>query len=221
VGSIPSSATVTLNNDKGKQKDSTTFSSVPAGEGWGRYPDGENSWTYTNPTKGAANEPAQPPPASNVVVNEVYPDTNGWVELYNTDTSGGPTDISGWKIVWSGGTYTIPQNTKIKAGGFLAFDIGNIPATDTITLTNENDVLEDSISYGSITSGYGWGRFPDGSGSWWLTIPTKAAANTIPEFSDAIIPIMFMLFIFAYVRFRKKRKEEKEIGECEKNAQLQ
>jgi hypothetical protein len=141
------------------------------------------------------------------------------VELYNNGDRN--TNIGGWYIVWGGGTYTIPTNTRIQKNSFLAFDVGNIPSTDTVTLFDDADVEQDSISFTSITSGYGWGRYPDGSGSWWITIPTRAAANTIPEFSDAIIPIMFMLFIFAFVRYRKKRKEEKEIGECDKNAQLQ
>jgi hypothetical protein len=206
VGSIPDSGTVTLYDDKGKQEDTTTFTSVPSGEGWGRYPDGEDNWIYTNPTKAAANEPASPPPPVNVVINEVYPDTNGWVELFNTDTQGGPTDISGWNIVWSGGTYTIPQNTKIQKQSFLAFDIGNIPASDTVTLYNDADVEQDSVTFSNVPSGYGWGRYPDGSGSWWITIPTKAASNTIPEFTDAVIPLLFMVLMFGFVRYRKDKK---------------
>ncbi len=210
VGSVPSSATVTLYNDKAQERDTTTYSSVPSGEGWGRYPDGEDNWIYTTPTKAAANQPATPPPSANVLINEVYPDTNGWVELYNTATTGGPTDISGWTIVWSGGTYTIPLNTKIKKNEFLAFDVGNIPATDTVTLYDDTSVEQDNTSFSSISSGYGWGRYPDGTGSWWVTIPTKAAANIIPEFSDIIPPLMFTILIFGLVRYRKNKGSKKE-----------
>jgi predicted regulator of Ras-like GTPase activity (Roadblock/LC7/MglB family) len=205
VGSISDSDTVTLYDDKNKEKDTTTYSSVPSGQGWGRYPDGEESWTYTTPTKGAVNQPANPPPLSNVVVNEIYPDTNGWVELFNTDTAGAPSNIGGWKIFWSGGAYTIPANVKIKPGEFLAFDVGNIPANDTVTLTDEGDVLQDTISHSNIPTGYGWGRYPDGTGTWVITVPTKGGANSIPEFSEIAVPMLFSIFIFGIVRYRNKK----------------
>jgi predicted regulator of Ras-like GTPase activity (Roadblock/LC7/MglB family) len=210
VGSIPSSDTVTLLDTKSKQIDQTTFSSVPTGQGWGRYPDGEDSWDYTTPTKAAPNQPASPPPPSNVVINEVYPDTNGWVELYNTDAAGKPTEIGGWVITWGEGTYTIPQNTKIKPGEFLAFDVGNISSTDTVILEDDTGAQQDSTSFSSIPTSYGWGRYPDGTSNWWITIPTKGGANSIPEFSDAIVPLAFTLFMFGVVKYRKnKRKNSK------------
>ncbi|MEE9152437.1 MAG: hypothetical protein V3U20_11495, partial [Thermoplasmata archaeon] len=71
-------------------------------------------------------------------------------------------------------------------------------------------VQQDSTSFSSIPSSYGWGRYPDGSGSWWITIPTKAGANMIPEFSDAIAPLMFTIFIFGVIRYRKNKSSKKE-----------
>jgi predicted regulator of Ras-like GTPase activity (Roadblock/LC7/MglB family) len=208
VGSISASGTAILYNDAGQERDTTTYSSVPSGQGWGRYPDGESNWIFTNPTKAAANTPATPPPSVNIVINEVYPDINGWVELYNLETQGGPTDISGWYIIWSGGNYTLPPNTKIQKQSFLAFDVGNIPDSDTVYLYNDVGAEQDSTSFSNITVGYGWGRYTDGSGNWWTTIPTKAAANMIPEFSDAIFPFMFTLFIFGLVQHRKKKEKK-------------
>jgi len=145
-----------------------------------------------------------------VVINEVYPNTNGWIELYNKGNKN--EDISGWYFVWSGGTYTIPQNTKIQKNSFLAFDIGDIPATDTITLYDYTAAQQDSTSFTSIPLTYGWGRYPDGSGTWWVTIPTRASANIIPEFSDAIAPLMFTIFIFGLVRYRKNKVLKKKKG---------
>jgi predicted regulator of Ras-like GTPase activity (Roadblock/LC7/MglB family) len=208
IGSIPDSDTVTLYNDNNQERDSTTYSSVPSGEGWGRYTDGQDNWIFTTPTKAAANQPAAPPPSANVVINEVYPNAAGWVELYNIDTQGGPTDIGGWYITWSGGTYTFPGNAKIQKDSYLAFDIGNIPASDTVELYDNNDVLQDSSTHTNIPSGYGWGRYTDGSGNWWITLPTKAGPNSIPEFSDTIFPLMFTLFIFGFVQHRKKKEKK-------------
>jgi predicted regulator of Ras-like GTPase activity (Roadblock/LC7/MglB family) len=195
-----------LDNDNGQQKDTTTYASVPSGQGWGRYPDGENNWIFTTPTKAAANQPATPPPPTDVVINEIFPDANGWVELYNKGTA--HVDIDGWEIVWSGGTYTIPQNTRIRKQNFLAFDIGNIPASDTVFLYNDVGVEQDTTTYSNIGAGYGWGRYTDGSGNWWVTLPTKANPNMIPEFKDAVFPLMFTLFIFGFVHHRKMKEKK-------------
>jgi hypothetical protein len=205
LANIPASSTVTLFNDKNQQLDTTTYTSVPSGQGWGRYPDGVDNWIYTNPTKGGPNQPVTPPPPADVIINEIYPDAaNGWVELYNNGDRN--QDIGGWYIVWSGGTYVIPGNTRIQKAAFLAFDLGNIPATDTVTLFNDIDVQQDSVSFTNVGPGYGWGRYPDGSGSWWTTLPTRAAPNIIPEFSDIMVPIMIMVLI---VIFRWSKKDAK------------
>jgi hypothetical protein len=204
VGDIPPSGTVTLIDDKGKEQDQTTFTSVPSGEGWGRYPDGVESWLFTNPTKEGPNEPSTPLPSADVVINEVYPDVNGWVELYNKGES--VIDIGGWKILWSGGNYTIPSNTKIKKGEFMAFDVGNISPTDIVTLTDEVNYTQDVAFLGNVPSGYGWGRYPDGTGNWWNTIPTKEAPNIIPEFKDIVVPIVSMIILVLLTLSKKNAK---------------
>jgi hypothetical protein len=196
LGNINQSATVILEDDKGKEKDSTTFTSVPIGQGWGRYPDGFEGWLYTLPTKGSENEPALPLPYSDIVINEVYPDINGWVELYNKGDK--VIDISGWRIIWSGGTFIIPFNTKIQKGEFLTFELNNILYNDTVVLTNENNLTLDAAFLGNVPSSYGWGRFPDGTGSWWVTVPTKGASNVIPEFNDVMVPIVCIFLLTAY-----------------------
>jgi hypothetical protein len=214
VGSISASDTVTLYDDRNRQQDSTSFESVPPGQAWGRYPDGEDSWEYTSPTKAAPNQPAYPPPPNNILINEVYSDVNGWVELFNNNQQGQPTDISGWVISWSTGSYTIPANTRIKTGNFLALDVGSIPASDTVTLYDGNNIQQDSATFSNIPLGYGWGRYPDGSGNWWVTNPTKEGPNSIPEFGDIFLPLILMILFGLIKKNVRGKKIFKTINSC-------
>jgi hypothetical protein len=139
-----------------------------------------------------------------VLINEVYPDTNGWVELYN------PTKkvqiLTGWTIVWSGGTYSIPAGTTVNPGQYAVFNIGSIPASDNIILRNNKDQKKDETGYSNIPSGFGWGRDPAKIQNWYITYPTPGGPNVIPEYSNLIYPIMF---IFACAMLLKSKRHEK------------
>ena len=121
-----------------------------------------------------------------VVINEVYyknaSSDHQWIELYNN--AGTPQDISGWKILAAGKTYTIPALTSIGADGFLVVhwyygDPGNNTETDLYTdatdmapmpalagdvfLSDEGDGARDYVEYGaggqsneSIAGGSHW-----------------------------------------------------------------
>ena len=81
---------------------------------------------------------------SGVFINEILPNPEGadetdeWIELYNSNNF--DVDLSGWQLQDTAGTittYTIPQNTKILADGFLVF---KRPDTK-IMLNNDGDGL--------------------------------------------------------------------------------
>ena len=125
---------------------------------------------------------------SGVVINEVESnDPNGgkdWVELYNNSTE--DVDISGWILsddkglgrLDKGKTAPFPENTIIKAGGFLVFDVDTLPYDfglgdkDAVNLYDKNKNLVDSIAYTEHASDT-LGRYPDGTGNFVDTLSTK------------------------------------------------
>ena len=139
-----------------------------------------------------------------VIINEIYPDTNGWVELYNPTLRN--VDLTGWTITWSGGTYNIPANTTILSGEYLVFNIGNIPSSDTVGLYNNKGKKRDETSFTNIPSSFGWGRDPAKTQNWYVTYPTPGGPNTIPEFQDIFIPVIFLIIIVFYNRLKNNEK---------------
>ena len=148
-----------------------------------------------------------------VLINEVYPDINGWVELYN------PTKkvqvLTGWTIVWSGGTYSIPAGTTINPGQYLVLNIGSIPASDNFILRNDKDQKKDETGYSNIPSGFGWGRDPAKIKNWYITYPTPGGPNVIPEYSSIISPILFIFVIGMFVKLKQHDKLFKRRNSCE------
>ncbi len=136
---------------------------------------------------------------SGVVINEVESnDPNGgkdWVELYNNSTE--DVDISGWILsddkglgrLDKGKTAPFPENTIIKAGGFLVFDVDTLPYDfglgdkDAVNLYDKNKNLVDSIAYTEHASDT-LGRYPDGTGNFVDTLSTKGVTNRINEESQ-------------------------------------
>ena len=109
--------------------------------------------------------------------------TQEWIELYNSNNS--EIDLSDWQLQDTIGTittYTIPQNTKISAGGFLV-----LKRPDTkIMLNNDQDGLnlltpdkktEDSMAFVSALLDQSYNK--TGSGWQWSTTLTPGAANII------------------------------------------
>ncbi|MFC1958972.1 lamin tail domain-containing protein [Chloroflexota bacterium] len=119
-----------------------------------------------------------------IVINEVYYNNTSsdhqWIELYNNDSV--PDDISGFKILAAGKTYTTPASTTIGAGGYLVMH-WNIAGTndttnlytgttswaamptlaDDVYLTDEGNAAEGYVEYGaggqtskSIAGGSQW-----------------------------------------------------------------
>ena len=149
-----------------------------------------------------------------VLINEVYPDANGWIELYNPTKK--VQDLTGWTIVWSGGTYSIPAGTTVNPGQYAVFNIGSNPASDNIKLYNNKDQKKDETGYSNIPSGFGWGRDPAKIQNWYTTYPTPGGPNVIPEYSSIIPPILFLFAIWMFVKSKGHDKLFKRRNSCEK-----
>ncbi|MDH6179865.1 hypothetical protein M2152_000047 [Microbacteriaceae bacterium SG_E_30_P1] len=175
--------------------DSFTYASHAAVT-WGACPDGSGVFVDTLvATKGAANA-CDAEPADYIVINEVESSggTPGdWVELHNTASV--QIDISGLVIKDNDDSHawTIPAGTVIAAGGFAAFDVETgssgfgLGGNDSARLF-DGEVLVDSYSW-TAHAATTYGRCPDGSGDFALTVePTKAASNdcALPEGADEI-----------------------------------
>lgn len=133
-------------------------------------------------------EPDAPDVIGNgLVINEVYaaPLTGEkeWVEFYNSTDQA--VDLSGYTIddIADGGTkpYTIPEGTRIEAGGFYTIEFGSMfnNTGDDVRLFDQNGTLVDTFSYTSVQNGHAFYRSVDG-GAWSETMtstPTKNASN--------------------------------------------
>lgn len=105
-----------------------------------------------------------------VVINEVYYNNTAsnhqGIELYNN--AGDPNDVSGWKILTAGKTYTIPASTSISPGGYLVIhwnvdgtnDTGNLytgtagmasmsTLAGDVYLVDGGDGAKDYVEYGA------------------------------------------------------------------------
>ena len=130
-------------------------------------------------------------PGVAVVVNEINCEGTDWVELVNTSDS--PEDISGWLLTDDplSGTradhrYVFPAGTTVPPGGELVveklaggFPFGISCGSDTIRLADGAAGLLVDEFVVPLLAGAGdtWGRFPDGTGSWVETAPTKGSIN--------------------------------------------
>ena len=126
-----------------------------------------------------------------VVINEVECETD-WVEL--VDTSGSEADLSGWLLTddpldrdppRDSHRLILPTNTEIPAGDELVVEKGDggLPfgiscGNDTIRLADETGTLVDEVEVPELTADTEtWGRYPNGSGDFVQTAPTKGAPN--------------------------------------------
>ena len=129
-----------------------------------------------------------------IYINEILPNPigadslNEWIELYNSNNN--DVDLSGWKLQDQQGTittYTVPNDTKILANGYLIF---KRPSTN-ITLDNDEDGLNLLTPNGDIVNTISFTKAPLGqsynkiSGLWaWSTTPTPGVKNIITTVED-------------------------------------
>lgn len=172
---------------------------------WGVAPDG--GWAPTDAaTKGAANtfadpeEPEEPAPAGEIVINEVDSQPSDWVEFFNPGTA--PLDISGYEIRDNSDDHRwqFLPGTTIAAGAYLVVDqntIGTVDGTpqkfsapigigsaDRIRLYDATGTqLDDTLPWNGHAAIDGdaaaatLARCPDGEGAFVLAYATPGAAN--------------------------------------------
>jgi competence ComEA-like helix-hairpin-helix protein len=174
-----------------------------------------NTNTIQNPIAepiGASNEPKNEVlPAiypSGIYINEILPNPKGadetdeWIELYNSNNT--DADLSGWQLQDTAGTvktYTIPQNTKLPANGFLVL---KRPETkimlnndgDGINLLTPDKKIIDSIpfakgplgqSYNKINSPWAWSQTPTpGAKNIIIAVLASSTSKTLPNAKNSV-----------------------------------
>ena len=140
-----------------------------------------------------------------ITINEIQCAGTDWIELYNPGVEA--VDISGWlltdKPIDSGkNTYFFPNRSIIAAkkyltvyqgtsGNVLSFGVGCTKG-DIVRLaarTGAIFTLVDSVSTPALAAGVGYGRVPNGTGNFGLTIAKANSANTtaLPVLSSSRI----------------------------------
>ena len=128
-----------------------------------------------------------------VVLNEINCEGTDWVELINTAEE--PVDLSGWLLTDDPLTqnppradhrYLFPASTTIAPDAKLVVErvAGGIPfgiscGGDTIRLADgaAGSLVDDFAVPVLAVPGDTWGRYPDGTGEWIETAPTKGSVN--------------------------------------------
>lgn len=129
--------------------------------------------------------------AGAVALNEVDCHGRDWVEIMNT--SDGALNLGGWIITDSltktDHFYALPTGTALAAHARLVvksakddevgFSFGIKCESDTVYLLDANKKTLDKTAPGAVPSGSTWGRYPDGTGTWQVTLPTQGEANQL------------------------------------------
>jgi len=128
------------------------------------------------------------------VINEVYPGSPGWVEVYNPDG----LDLSGYYIIYRTSAYYLPGGTAT----YQVVSIPNLLSGKTVSLYDAGDVLIDSITPSGGSAGQSYIRYPDG-GEWygWTDSPSPGEANV--DESPSLAMLCLALFIGVAVGRRK------------------
>ncbi len=145
---------------------------------------------------------ADPVPGATVLLNEITAhtdtkfepplDSNDQIELYNPTESA--IVLNGWYLsddIDEPYKWAIPDGTEVPALGFVLFDeddfhpdrvsgFGLDKAGEMVILSSPSGII-DAIRFKGQENGASFGRFPDGSGDWMVTVPTPNATNQLAE----------------------------------------
>lgn len=152
---------------------------------WGRYPDGDGEWRLTLPTRAGANQPA---PALRVRLNEVACKGTDWVEIVSLENE--PVDLAGYALTddpeIASRFEVLPAGSVIAPKGWFSVQperFGIACGSETVWLLDLERKVVDSIEVPVLSEANTVGRFPDGTGPWLITLPTRDEANqaALPE----------------------------------------
>lgn len=191
---------VSLYNAEDKLVDEYSWQSHEEGKVWSR--DENGNWSITDPTPGAENAKASQTPEENtqegiekstiteVAVNEIESSAEGggkdYAEIYNKSDK--DIDISGWYILDNKKSHDIQrvkEGTILKPGEYFVFEEGvdfdfGLGSNDEVNLYDKDDKLVDKYSWTSHANGV-YGRYPDGTGEFVDSTPSKGKANNAAE----------------------------------------
>ncbi|PZQ91973.1 MAG: cell wall protein [Leifsonia xyli] len=178
--------------------DGTSWGPDHAPYTWGRCADGTGAFVQTTAsTRDAAN--ACPDAAATLKINEAVSDggTPGdWIEFVNTGDV--PVNAGGLVVRDEAEKtpYTIPADTWVAGGGYLVLDNGTdfaygLGKGDSVRLfATDGATLLDSTTWPAGThASPSWGRCPDASGAFAMTVAaTKGAANDCDDSTPPVDP---------------------------------
>lgn len=143
-----------------------SYSSALPGLSAGRWPDGGLNWhngMRTSPNYRNRELAVIP---TGLVINEISPLGNEWLELYSTNAQ--ILDLSSWSISDSSGTsIRIAANTHISQGQFLTITLSSLlnDSGDSVELAMADGRVVDRLSYTKPLANTTWSRIPD-AGNW-------------------------------------------------------
>lgn len=121
-----------------------------------------------------------------VVINEVMPAPSAgdeWIELYNVSDQ--PVLLTGWQVDDNSGlltTYPSLNTITIPANDYFVFEIKNKlnNTGDQILLRKPDASHADFFIYTQSVTDQSWSRFSSDTSDFFLSSPTRGAANSIP-----------------------------------------
>lgn len=130
-------------------------------------------------------------PSTDVRLNEIDCHGTDWIELVNVGDM--VVDISGWIVTDSlektDHFYTFPEGSIVRAANYLVvktidtdrdgFDFGIKCDGESIYLLDPDKKVVDVTDVTAVPDGFTWGRSPDGTGTFQLTLPTQGTSNIV------------------------------------------
>lgn len=126
---------------------------------------------------------------SKIRLNEIDCHGTDWIEIVNVGDM--VADLAGW-IVTDGldktdHYYPLPAGSIVRPGGYLVvkgasetregFDFGIKCDDESVFLMDQSKKVIDVTDVTAVPDGFTWGRNPDGTGNFTVTLPTQGTAN--------------------------------------------
>jgi hypothetical protein len=192
--------TVGLFDAAGSRADVVTFGHQVADYSIGRVGSG---WQLSEPTPGAANEPALTGSVYDLVINELManpaPGGDDWLELFNLDPIR-PVELTGLIVAVDDTHYQNRSLSFIGPGGFVDWLADDEPgpghlglrlpaAGSALELQDASGITIDARTYSAQTETVSEGRLPDGTDTWvsFAGTASPGAPNHVLTWSGPIL----------------------------------